>query len=108
MRKRIEENRTIFGNEPTLQKKEVIQLKMNHTKTLYLKVEALKYKEKDNDKILVRKIDKEFIWNKILKEHPKSEMDYEIVAKEIAKKYLKDDEDYINVDWNKYYKEIEN
>ena len=105
MRKKIEENRTIFGNEPILQKKEIIQLKINHNKILHLNVENLKYKNRDSDKILVRKIDKEFIWNKVLKEHPKSEMDYKIIAEEIAKEYLKSDEDYISVDWDKYYRD---
>ncbi len=103
MRKKIEENRTIFGNEPILEKKEVIQL-INNNKILYLKVKNLKYKNKNGDEVLIRKIDKEFIWNKVLKEHPKSATDYEIIAKEIAKEYLELDEDYIGVNWDKYSK----
>lgn len=103
MRKKISQNRTVFGNEQLLAKEELTQLKSEDKKSEYLLINNLKYKDNNTKKISNRKIDEEFIWNEIVKSN-KGKIDYKIVSKELAKKYLEPNETYVDVEYITYNK----
>jgi|GEM_PF-3346758 len=104
MRKKIEENRTIFGDEKLLEKAQIVQMMMKNSENNHLKIEKLIYKKQN--RVLSRKIDREYIWNQVLKSDVKSKEDYQIVAKELMKEYLDTDEEYVKVDFDTYSKVI--
>ncbi|MEA3354651.1 MAG: hypothetical protein U9Q33_12640 [Campylobacterota bacterium] len=103
MKKKIEENRTVFGNEPTLQK-EQLEENSDESKNIYLKVDEILYKDQHSGETLSRKINEDYLWNKVVKDGSKSGMDYKIVAKEIGKKHLESNEEFVNVKYSTYTK----
>jgi len=103
MQKRLLESRTIFSNESVLQKFDTAQLEKQNQAN-YLQVKELTFIKDGKEETESRKIDMEFVWNKILKDKKKSKLDYKLIAEEISKEYLEADEKYVNVDYTTYNK----
>lgn len=102
MQKRLKENRTIFSNEAVLKNYEVAQLQKDEQELSYLKIENITLNKGGDEE--VKKVNEELIWNKILKEKIKSQEDYELIAQELAKKHLKKNETFLDVDFSTYAK----